>query len=90
MPGIDFDLAFSTVNVVLAVVATLMLVRVGFQVRELSRSTKLLKEAADRMSSFDRNSAGQIARIAREISADIGKLRHLDSTDKEAQFQSLR
>ena len=90
MPGIDFDLAFSTVNVVLAVVATLMLVRVGFQVRELSRSTKLLKDAADRMSSLDRNSASQIARIARDISADIGKLRHLDSTDTEAQFQSLR
>ena len=90
MPGIDFDLAFSTVNVVLAVVATLMLIRVGFQVRELSRSTKLLKDAADRMSSLDRNSASQIARIARDISADIGKLRHLDSTDKEAQFQSLR
>jgi hypothetical protein len=90
VPGIDFDLAFSTVNVVLAVVATLMLIRVGFQVRELSRSTKLLKDAADRMSSLDRNSASQIARIARDISADIGKLRHLDSTDKEAQFQSLR
>ena len=87
---IDIDLTFSAANVILLGVATVVLIRVGAQVRQLSRSTKLLKDAADEMRSMDRSSAHQIAKLAREISTDVGKLRHLDSSDGEAQFQSLR
>jgi len=89
VPGTDIDITFSAVNLILLAAAIMVLMRVGIQVKQLSRSTKLLKDAADRMTSMDRNSASQITKIAREISADIGKLRHLDSRDSEAQFQSL-
>ena len=53
---IDIDLTFSAANVILLVVATVVLIRVGAQVRQLSRSTKLLKDAADEMRSMDRSS----------------------------------
>jgi hypothetical protein len=89
VPGIDIDLTFSVANVILLGIATLVLVRACSQMSQLSRSTQELKDAADKMTRMDRNSASQIARIARDISADIGKLRHLDS-DSEAQFESLR
>jgi hypothetical protein len=41
------------------------------------------------MARLDRSSASQIVRIAREIAADIGKLRDIDSSDDGAQLQSL-
>jgi len=86
---IEIDIAFWSVNIVLLAVAIAVLARVYFQVRQLSRETQQLKEAARKVAGFDRGSASQIARIAREISADLGKLRQLDSSDDGAQFQSL-
>jgi hypothetical protein len=89
VPEIDIDLTFATANVILLAVATFVLVRVCFQVKRLSRSTKQLQEAADKMARLDHSAANQITRIAREISADIGKLRDIDSSEDGAQFQSL-
>jgi hypothetical protein len=82
-------ITFTTANVLLLVVATLVLIKVGLQLKKLSRSTKQLQETADRIARLDRSSARKIVRIAKEISADIGKLRDIDSSDDGVQFQSL-
>jgi hypothetical protein len=82
-------ITFTTANVLLLVVATLVLIKVGLQLKKLSRSTRQLQETADRIARQDRSSARQIVRIAKEISADIGKLRDVDSSDDDVQFQSL-
>jgi hypothetical protein len=76
-------LAFATLNVVLLAVASLMLLRLFAQAKELSRSTKLLTDLADKMNCTDRHAIGQVARLAREISADIGKLGRLDPGESE-------
>ncbi|SEE58797.1 hypothetical protein SAMN05444161_6284 [Rhizobiales bacterium GAS191] len=80
---INLDLAFATLNLVLLAFASMVLVRLFGQARELSRSTKLLTDLADKMSCVDRHAVGQVARLAREISSDIGKLRRLDPTESE-------
>jgi hypothetical protein len=89
VPEFIIDVAFAATNVVLLIVATWILARAGAQLKQLSRSTKQLQDAAEKMARLDRNSAGQILRIAREISADIGKLRDIDAGDEGPQFQSL-
>jgi hypothetical protein len=88
VPELDIGLTFSTANVILLALATAILVKVRYQLKQLSRCTNLLKDAADRMTSMDRHSASQVARIAREISADVGKLRRIDISDGKAQLQS--
>jgi hypothetical protein len=80
---INVDFAFASLNVVLLAVASMMLVRLFAQAKELTRSTKLLTDIADKMNCIDRHAVGQVARLAREISADIGKLGRLDPSDGE-------
>lgn len=89
MPEIVIDVAFATMNIVLLIVAAWILARVGAQLKQLSRSTKQLQDTAEKIARLDRSSASQILRIAKEISADIGKLRDIDAADEGPQFQSL-
>jgi hypothetical protein len=89
VPEMMIDVVFATANIVLLVVATLVLVGIYLQLKRLSRSTKQLQDVADEMARIDRKSVSQIARIAKEISIDIGKLRDMDASDDEPQFQSL-
>jgi hypothetical protein len=78
----SFYLAFSTVNVIILLVTSVVLMSLFEKARQLTQSTKLLKDLVDEMACIDRHSAGQVARIAREISSDIGKLRQLDPLEE--------
>lgn len=78
MTETSFYLAFSTVNVILPLTTSIVLLSLYAKARQLTQSTRLLTDLVDQMARLDRHSAGQVARIAREISCDLGRLRQLD------------
>jgi hypothetical protein len=74
----NFYVAFSTFNVILLLITSIVLMSLYTKARQLTQSTKLLKELVEQMSCMDRHSAGEVVQIAREISSDIDRLRQFD------------
>ena len=71
------------VNTVLHGVAIFVLVKLYMQTREIAQNVKMIKDLDDKLTKMDRHYAGQITRIAQGISADIGKLRELDTLESK-------
>jgi uncharacterized membrane protein AbrB (regulator of aidB expression) len=76
----SFYLAFSTFNVLLLLTTTIVLSNLYAKARQLTQNTSVLTELAGQMARIDRQSASEVALIARGISSDIGRLRELDGS----------
>jgi len=80
----SFYLAFSTFNLLLLLLTSIILSNLYAKARQLTQSTRTLTELAEQMARIDRRSASEVALIAREISSDIGRLRQLDVMEGNA------
>jgi len=80
----SFYLAFSTFNLLLLLLTSIILSNLYAKARQLTQSTRTLTELAEQMARIDRRSASEVALIAREISSDIGRLRQLDLMEGNA------
>ncbi|MBV9751741.1 MAG: hypothetical protein JO188_04405 [Hyphomicrobiales bacterium] len=84
MTETSFYLAFSTFNLLLLLLTSIILSNLYAKARQLTQSTRTLTELAEQMARIDRRSASEVALIAREISSDIGRLRQLDVMEGNA------